>query len=274
MTTRVTQAELCRRFAKLHEADGAFIIPNPWDAGTARLLQGMGFAALATTSGGFALTLAKADGPPSLEEKLAHCRALVEAVDIPVSADFEDGYADTSEGVADNTTRLIATGVAGCSIEDYSRTRHSLFEKSEAVDRLAAAAEVVAALDFPFVLTGRAENLIRGVDDLNDTIERLVAYEAAGARVLYAPGLRTLDQVRAVTEAVTAPVNVLGVLIPGATQKLLADAGAARISIGGALTYAAMKPVLAFGDHMITDGDFSWAEAMASGTRIAELMDG
>ena len=269
-----SQQDLGAQFLALHQADDAFIIPNPWDAGTARLLQGMGFKALATTSGGFALTLAKADGMPTLEEKLSHCQALVQAVDVPINADFEDGFADDAATVAANMKRLIETGVAGGSIEDFSRSGQRIFELDHAVERLAAALEVTQAQPFPFLLTARAENLIRGVQDLDDTIRRLQAYEKAGADVLYAPGLQTLDQVAQVSREVSKPLNVLGVLIPGATLAELQDAGAQRVSIGGALTYAAMKPVLDFGQAMAERGDFSWVREMASGKALAELLNG
>ena len=267
-----TQAELCKQFQALHQADEAFIIPNPWDAGTARMMQGMGAKALATTSGGFALTLAKSDGEPTLEEKLAHCRALVNATDIPINADFEDGFADDPSGVAANVGKVIETGVAGCSVEDFSRAGQSLFDANHAAERIAAAAEAVAGLDFPFMLTARAENLIRGVQDLDDTIQRLQAYEAAGANVLYAPGIGSLEDLSKVTAEVNAPVNVLGVLIPGASLADFQDAGAQRVSIGGALTYVAMNPVIACSRAMLDDGDFSWVSQMASGREINELL--
>lgn len=205
-----TQREKAERFKTLHERDGAFLIPNPWDAGCARLLQGLGFEALATTSAGFAQTLGRLDGSVTLEEKLAHCRALSEVTDVPLSADLENGFADDPQSVA-RTIRLAAeAGVVGGSIEDYSGER--IYDFEHAVERVKAAVEAARSLDFPFTLTARAENLLRGRQDLDDTIRRLQAYAQAGADVLYAPGLRTLDEIREVCRAVDKPVNVLAAL--------------------------------------------------------------
>ena len=177
-----SQAEKCARLAALHTGTETFVIPNPWDIGSAKLLQGLGFAALATTSAGFAYTLGRADGEVTLAEKLAHCAALAHATTIPVSADFENGFADDPDDVATNVLALAATGVAGCSIEDYARDSHTLYPFEQAVERVQAAAAAVASLDVEFQLTARAENLLRGVDDLDATIARLRAFEAAGAR--------------------------------------------------------------------------------------------
>ncbi len=267
-----TQREKCERFQALHAGPGAFIIPNPWDAGSAKILQNLGFSALATTSAGFACTLGRADGEPTLEEKLAHCRAIADATDVPVNADFEDGYADDPEGVAANVRRLAETGVAGCSIEDFSRTTRTLFERSLAVERLQAAAEAVAALHMPFQLTARCENLLRGVNDLEATIERLQAYQAAGADVLYAPGVRSLEDLATVTGALERPFNVLGVFMAGASLADFAAAGAKRVSVGGALTWAAIKPLLDAGREMLESGTFAWLGNTASGAEVAKLL--
>ena len=267
-----SQADKCADFQALHASEGAFIIPNPWDAGTARLLQGLGFKALATTSAGFAFSLARADGQPTLEEKLAHCRAITAATDIPVNVDFEDGFAADPETVAANVTRLLDTGIAGCSIEDFNRQRQSLYEFDLAVERVAAAKAAIEASGMPVLLTARCENLLRGVQDRDDTIARLQAFEAAGADVLYAPGITSLDDLATVTGAVSKPFNVLGVMIPGATLADFAAAGAKRVSVGSALTWAALKPVLDAGRAMIDEGDFSWISALASGRDIAALM--
>ncbi len=266
------QKDKCTRFAALHERDGAFVIPNPWDAGTARLLQGLGAEALATSSAGFAFTLAKSDSTPTLDEKLAHCRELAAATDIPVSVDFEDGFARAPAGVARNIEALIATGVAGCSIEDFDREKQEIIEFDLAVERVSAAAEVVAKLDFPFMLTARAENLLRGVQDMDDTIRRLQAFEAAGASVLYAPGLTRLEDVALVTSSVDGPVNVLGIMIPGASLADFSEAGAKRVSLGSALTYASLQPVIDAAEAMLQRGDFGWTTNMASGRRIQELL--
>ncbi len=267
-----SQREKCERFRDLHQGDTTFVIPNPWDAGSARLLQGLGFDALATTSAGFAFTLAQGDGKPDLEQKLEHCRSLAAATDVPINADFEDGYADTPEGVAANIAALAATGVAGCSIEDFSRVDGRLYERSEALQRLQAAVAAVRALDVPFQLTARCENLLRGVDDLEDTIERLQAYQDAGADVLYAPGIRSLDDLATVTAAIARPFNVLGVFMPQATLADFAAAGARRVSLGGALTWAALAPLLEAGREMREQGTFGWLGRGASGAEVARLL--
>lgn len=267
------QQQKCEQFAALHRGNGAFVIPNPWDAGSARLLQGLGFKAVATTSAGFALTAAKVDGQVSLEEKLQHCRAVAAATDIPVNVDFENGFADDPQHVYDNVLKVAATGVAGCSIEDYSRESRNLYDMQLAVERLQAAAEAVATLNMPFQLTARAENLLRGVNDLDDTIKRLQAYEAAGANVLYAPGLKSLDDLRQVTQAVSKPFNVLGVFFRDATVNDFTEAGAKRISIGGALTWACIKPLLDAGKEMLEQGSFSWTKNLASSAEIKQLLN-
>jgi 2-methylisocitrate lyase-like PEP mutase family enzyme len=267
-----TVAEKRRQFAALHSQPEAFIIPNPWDVGSARLLEGLGFKALATTSSGFAYALGKADGQPTLEEKLAHCRAIAAATSIPVSADFEDGFAREPGQVAKNVASLIETGVAGCSIEDFDRDAKSLFELPLAVERVAAAVEAAGRADVPFTLTARAEHLLRGGRDLEEVIGRLKAFESVGADVVYAPGITSLEDLKTVTRELNQPFNVLGVLIPGATLADFQAAGAKRVSIGGALTWAAAKPIIEFGEQMLNDGSFAWTAQMASGRRIHELM--
>jgi len=268
------QNEKCEDFAALHQQKDAFIIPNPWDAGSAKLLQGMGFKALATTSAGLAYTLGRGDGEISLKEKLDHCEALAKATDIPVNADFENGFADDPETVARNVLKVAATGVAGCSIEDYSRDSHTLYDFHLAVERVQAAVEAVASLDITFQLTARAENLLRGVDDIHDTIARLQAFEAVGAQVLYAPGVRTLGQLRQVTSAVSAPFNVLSVFFPDASLADFSEAGAQRVSVGGGLNYAAIAPVLLAGKEMLEQGTFNWSAGMVSGAEVQRLLKG
>ena len=235
-------------------------------------MQGMGFSALATTSSGFAYALAKTDGEPTLEQKLFHCQQLCDATDIPVSADFENGFADSPDGVATNVTKLMATGVAGCSIEDWSRDGRSLYDFDLAVDRVHAARSALDSVDMPIQLTARAENLLRGVNDLDDTIRRLQAFEAAGADVLYAPGLTSLEDLRSVTTELNKPFNVLGVMIPGATLADFHDAGALRVSLGGALTHATLKPLIDAGKEMRESGSFHWLSGMANGSEIAGLL--
>ncbi len=267
-----SQAEKCARFAALHAGPEIFLIPNPWDVGSAKLLQALGFAALATTSAGFAYTLGRADGAVTLEEKLAHCTALANATSIPISADFENGFADDPDDVARNVLALAATGVAGCSIEDYARDTHELYPFELAVERVRAAAEAASSLNIDFQLTARAENLLRGVNDLDDTIARLRAFEAAGANVLYAPGLTTLEQLREVTGAISRPFNVLAPLFRDTTVDDFANAGAQRISVGSALTWAALKPLLKGAGEMLEHGTFGWLGELASSKKINELL--
>jgi 2-methylisocitrate lyase-like PEP mutase family enzyme len=240
-------------FQALHEGE-PFVIPNPWDAGSARVLAALGFKALATTSSGFAFTLGRLDGNASLDDVCAHAVALDEATDLPVSVDLENGYSEEAEGVAVAIVRIAEAGAVGGSIEDYDPAGR-LYERSEAVERIAAAVESARGLDFPFVLTARAENHIRGNPDLDDTIARLQAYEAAGADVLYAPGLRTAAEIRAVCDAVTRPVNVLA--LGGLPLDEIVGAGAQRVSVGGGLTWVAVNAFAdaarAIGEH----GDLS-----------------
>jgi 2-methylisocitrate lyase-like PEP mutase family enzyme len=267
----VTQAEKAQKFKALHEREGAFVIPNPWDVGSARLLQGQGFEALATTSSGFAYTLGRLDGMVTLAEKLAHCAALCAATNIPVSADLENCFADEPEKAAETIRHAAAVGVVGGSIEDWSG--ETIYDFAHAVERVQAAVEAARSLDFPFALTARAENLLHGRLDLDDTIRRLQAFEKAGADVLYAPGLKTLAEVKLVTSAVNKPVNVLAVMVKGATVKELAEAGAKRLSIGGALAWAALAPVLQAGRDMLEQGSFGWTADLASSREIRTLLE-
>jgi 2-methylisocitrate lyase-like PEP mutase family enzyme len=268
----ISQKEKCESFAALHRQPGAFLIPNPWDTGSARLLQGLGFSALATTSAGFAYALGKTDGEVSLEEKLQHCTAVASATEIPVNADFENGFADDPRDVARNVLRVATTGVAGCSVEDFGRDTKAIYDFDLAVERVHAAAEAVATLGMPFQLTARAENLLRGVNDLDDTVRRLQAYTAAGADVLYAPGVASLDQLRQVTAELDKPFNALAVFFSRATVPELADAGAKRISVGSALAWAALHPVIEAGKEMLDRGSFDWTAKMASGAEVAKYL--
>ena len=219
---------------ELHEGP-PFVIPNPWDVGSAKVLESLGFPALATTSSGFAFTLGKRDGEATLDEVVEHVRAVAAAVSIPLSVDLEHGYGPP--GVA--IRRVAEAGAEGGSIEDWDRDAERLYDAGEAVDRVGAAVEAAPP---GFVVTARAENHIHGVDDLDDTIARLRAYEAAGAHCLYAPGLRTTEQIRAVCGAVSKPVNVL--LRPGLTVQEIFAAGAQRVSTGGALTWVARDALI------------------------------
>jgi 2-methylisocitrate lyase-like PEP mutase family enzyme len=246
MDTR--QSEKGERFRALHEGE-PFLIPNPWDAGSARVLEALGFQALATTSSGFAFTLGRLDGGATLDDVVAHVATLSAATSLPVSVDLENGYGTPREAIM----AVAEAGAVGASIEDYD-AETGLYELELAVERLSAAVEAARSLDFPFTLTGRAENHIRGNPDLDDTIARLQAYERAGADVLYAPGLRNADDVRAVCEAVSKPVNVLA--HAGLSMDAVVAAGAQRVSVGGALTWIAVGAMAEAADQLRA-GDFS-----------------
>ena len=250
----LSQIEKAHVFKALHESGETFVIPNPWDAGSALLLQQAGFKALATTSSGFAQSIGKVDGEVSLEEKLGHCRLLASVTDVPISADFENGFADAPQAAAQNILKLAETGVAGGSIEDYSRS--AIYDFNHAVDRVAACAEAVAELSFPFTLTARVEGLLRRTCTLDEAITRLQAFEKAGADVLYAPGLKSLEEVKAVIGAVSRPVNVLAPFMPGVTLADYAELGVTRISVGGALAGKIHKATLAAASKMFESGRF------------------
>jgi 2-methylisocitrate lyase-like PEP mutase family enzyme len=247
------QNEKAEAFRALHAGE-PFVIPNPWDAGSARVLAAMGFKALASTSSGFAFTLGRLDGNVTLDEVVEHAAALDRATDLPVSMDLENGYGPDPEDAALAITRVAEAGAVGASIEDYDPGGR-LYELDHAVERIAAAAEAAKRLDLSFMLTARAENYVRGNPDLDDTIARLQAFEEAGADVLFAPGLSTTAEIRAVCDAVSKPVNVL--TIPGLSMAELVDAGAQRVSVGGRLTWVAVNAMadaaMAIRDH----GDFS-----------------
>jgi 2-methylisocitrate lyase-like PEP mutase family enzyme len=244
-----TQLERAERFRALHEGE-PFVIPNPWDAGSARVLAGLGFRALATTSSGFAYTLGRRDGGATIDEVVEHVRLLAAATDLPVSVDLEQGHGDAPTAIA----RIAAAGAVGGSIEDYDPER-GLDPLEDAVARVAGAAAAARALPFPFTLTARAENHIRGNPDLDDTIARLRAYAAAGADVLYAPGLRTAEEIRAVCTAVSKPVNVLAP--PGLRFGEIAAAGAQRVSVGGGLAWVAADALVRAATAIRDTGDFS-----------------
>jgi 2-methylisocitrate lyase-like PEP mutase family enzyme len=251
-----TQKEKAEAFRTLHAADEPFVIPNPWDAGSASLLENAGFRALATTSAGFAQTMARSDGQVTLEEKLRHCRELSAATTIPISADFENGFADAPADVAANLMKVAEAGVVGASIEDYSAA--GIYDFGLAVERVAAAVEAAAALPFPFTLTARAEGLLRQVGDLDDAIKRLQAFEAAGADVLYAPGLADFEQVKTVMESVSRPVNVLAAFMPHVSMADYAALGVRRISLGSALGIHANNATRAVAKQMLDSGTFDW----------------
>jgi 2-methylisocitrate lyase-like PEP mutase family enzyme len=248
-----TQEQKAAAFRALHEGD-PFVIPNPWDVGSARVFAALGFEALATTSSGFAYTLGRLDGKVALDEVVEHTRALDGASDLPVSVDLENGYGADPESAALAITRVAEAGAVGGSIEDFDPSGR-FYDREHAVERVAAAAEAARGLAFPFMLTARAENHIRGNPDLDDTIARLSAYEAAGADVLYAPGLRMREEIRAVCDAVSKPVNVLA--LPGMTMEAIVEGGAQRISVGGGLTWTAVNAMAAAATAIRDRGDFS-----------------
>jgi 2-methylisocitrate lyase-like PEP mutase family enzyme len=254
-----TQAEKGAAFRALHEGE-PFVIPNPWDAGSAKVLAALGFEALATTSSGFAFTRGRQDGSVTLDELVEHVAAVDGATGLPVSVDLENGYGPEPRAAAVAIERAAGAGAVGGSIEDYDPGGF-LYPLEQAVERVAAAVAAARSLPFPFTLTARAENHIRGNPDLDDTIARLQAYERAGADVLYAPGLRGGDEIRTVCSAVSRPVNVLA--RPGLTLREIAGAGAQRISVGGALTWTAVEAMAAAATAIRDEGDFSGLGGMA-----------
>lgn len=271
----MNQDETVGIFRALHDGTGAFIIPNPWDIGTARILASLGFKALATTSAGMAFALGLKDGAVSREQTLQHCRDIVDATVLPVSADLEMGFGPAPEDVADTIREAAATGLAGCSIEDYTeKDDDPIFDFDMAVERIVAAVVAKSSLAHDFVLTARCENFLRGRPDLDDTIRRLQAYESAGADVLYAPGLRDLDTIRTVCEALTKPVNVL-MGMPDATFGVaeLAAAGAKRISVGSALSRAALGAFVRASREMIDNGTFTVASEAIGFAEIQEFFE-
>lgn len=254
-----SQASKAAAFQALHARPGAFVIPNPWDAGTARILAALGFEALATTSAGFAHTIGLRDGAAGREAILANARAIVEATDLPVAADFENGFGPLPQDAAETIRLGAGVGLVGGSIEDASGdAAEPIYDFNLAVERVAAAAEAARALPFPFVFTARAENFLHGRPDLDDTIRRLQAFERAGADVLYAPGLPDIEAIRAVCAAVSRPVNVI---IGGGTLSVaaLAEAGAKRISLGSALSRAALATLIRAATEIKDHGTFGFA---------------
>ena len=257
MPARPTVAEKRKTFRKLHES-GCFVIPNPWNVGTARFLQGLGFKALATTSAGHAHALGYPDGAQSLDVVLSHYWELVQATDVPLNADFENAFADDPDGVAVNVTRCIASGVAGLSVEDSPKSDTPLYDFDLSVARVEAARAAIDRAGGDVVFTARAENFIRGVPDLEDVIRQLKAYSAAGADCLYAPGIKTRDQIEAVVKAVAPkPVNFLGSGDFGFTVGDLAAMGVRRISVGGSLARVAMQAFIKTATEIAKEGKFT-----------------
>ena len=257
-------------FRQMHQRGAAFVIPNPWDTGTARILAALGFEALATTSAGHAFSLGRCDGAVDRDTVLEHCRDIVNATDLPVSADLENGFGDSPEVVAETIVAAAGTGLAGCSIEDYSGDAdHPIYAMPMAVDRIRAAVDAKNSLTADFVLTARCENFLRGHIDLDDTIRRLQAYDEAGADVLYAPGLKDLETIKTVCQSVDKPVNVL-MGSAGATFGVdeIAAAGARRISVGSALARSAFGQFITAASEIAEKGTFRFADTAAEFSAI------
>lgn len=251
-----------KTFLNLHQAPGAFVMPNPWDPGTAKLLVSLGFKAIATSSAGFAFSRGLGDGHVLFEDMIAHCRDMVGSVGVPVSADLEKGKGNSPESAAETIFAADAAGLAGCSIEDFSGdAANPIYDFDLAVERVAAAAEAAKALKSDFVFTARSENFLWGRPDIEDTIRRLQAFEKAGADVLFAPGISDMNAIRTICQSVSRPVNVLAV--PGMNVASLAEAGVARVSLGSKLTNAAFGAVRRAAVEVLEKGTFDFArEAM------------
>ncbi len=264
-----SQAEQARAFRALHEGPGPLLLPNPWDAGSARLLASLGFTALATTSGGFAATLGRLDGEVTRDEALGHAAVIAAATSLPVSADLENAFADEPAGVAETVGLAAAAGLAGCSVEDFTRRPgEPIYDLGLARERIAAAADAARAAPGPLVLTARAENYLHGLPDLADTIRRLQAYQEAGADVLYAPGLTSLADIAAVVASVDRPVNVL--TLPGAPAvPQLAAAGVRRISVGSMFSNAALGALVSAGRELLEQGTYGFLDLAAAGRAAA-----
>jgi 2-methylisocitrate lyase-like PEP mutase family enzyme len=247
------QEQKAEAFRALHAGE-AFVIPNPWDAGSARVFEALGFKALATTSSGFAFTLGRVDGSVTLDEVIEHVAALDRATELPLSVDLENGYGAEPEQAALAITRVAEAGAVGGSIEDFDPDGR-IYELDHARERIAVAVDAARRLSFPFTLTARAENHLRGNPDLEDTVTRLKAFEQAGADVLYAPGLRTVGEIKTVCESVSKPVNVLAA--PGLSVAEITSAGAQRISVGGSLAWVGVRAVADAATAMRDAGDLS-----------------
>jgi len=268
-----TQEEKGTIFRALHERDSAFIIPNPWDIGTARLLAHLGFEALATTSAGYAFSIGQRDNTVGREKMMAHVREIVAATDLPVSADLENGFGDATESVAETIRLAAEAGLAGGSIEDSAgRQDDPIYEHELAVDRVRAAAEAARTLSFPFTLTARCENYLFGRRDLKDTIKRLQAYQEAGANVLYAPGLTSREEIAAVVGSLDRPVNVLmGLAGVGLSLAELSEIGVKRVSVGSVLSRVALSAFIRAAEEMRDKGTFTFGDDTVSFRDISAM---
>lgn len=272
----LSQKEKGDLFRSLHQRDHAFIIPNPWDIGTARLLAHLGFEALATTSAGYAFSIGQRDNTVGREKMIAHVREIASATDLPVSADLENGFGDDPATAAETIRLGAAAGLVGGSIEDSTTTQPDpIYEIARAAERVRASVEAARSLDFKFTLTARAENYLFGRNDLRDTIKRLQAYQQAGADVLYAPGLTSKDDIAAVVSSVDRPVNVV-MGLSGAQLSLaeLSEIGVKRISVGSALSRAALGAFLRAAEEMRDHGTFTFAKDSVSFRDISAMFGG
>ena len=264
-----TQQQKAQRFLTLHHGDQPLLLANPWDAGSAKVLTAIGYQALATTSSGSAAALGRLDGSVTRDEALAHARVIVDATDVPISADLENAFADEPDGVAHTIGLALGTGLAGGSVEDYDRIGHTIYDAELAAERVRAAAEAAHAGSVHFVLTARAENYLHDRRDLPDTIARLQSFQTAGADVLYAPGLTDLDEIRTLVAAVDRPVNVLA-LPGGPTVGELGAAGVRRVSIGGAFAWVALSALASAAEEFLEAGTYGFAGQVGAGRALAQ----
>jgi len=271
-----TQFERAKTFAALHQRDALFVLPNPWDVGSAKMLAGLGFEALATTSAGYAFSQGKLDriGAMHRDEVLSHAKDIVEATRLPVSADLENGYGDSPEAVQQTILAAADAGLVGCTIEDTTgREDQPIYDKSLAIERIAAAVETVESLSFPFMLTARAENYLHGRPDFEDTLARLQGYEAVGANVLYAPGLPDIEIIRRLCHSVSKPVNVVaGIALRGVSVQALEQVGVVRVSVGSSLARTAIGSMISASKAILEDGSFDAFEQAASFKSIEALI--
>ncbi|MGE0599491.1 MAG: isocitrate lyase/phosphoenolpyruvate mutase family protein [Dehalococcoidia bacterium] len=271
-----SQADKAKRFKELHEGPGSFVIPNPWDGATARILEALGYPALATSSGACAATFGRRDGNVTRDEAMAHSRLIVESTGLPVSADFEKGFGDDPATVHETIRMAADTGLVGASIEDSTRNPDApLYDFDQAVARVAAAVEAARALPYPFMLVARAQNFVAGKPDLDDTIKRLQAFEKVGADVLFAPGLPDLDAIKAVCQAVKKPVNfMVGIPHRSFTVADLTAAGVKRISLSTALHRAAMDGFVKAAKETSEQGTFGYVEAAIPSRELGAYLEG
>jgi len=271
------QSDKAQTFKSLHERNALFVLPNPWDVGSAKMLAGLGFEALATTSAGFAFSQGKLDriGAMQRDDALQHAKDIVQATNLPVSADLENGYGHTPEEVQRTIIAAAETGLVGCTIEDTTGLKDKpIYDKAFAIERISAAVEAVATLDFPFILTARAENYLHGRPDLDDTIARLQGYESVGADVLYAPGLPDTDTITSVCDSVTRPVNVVaGIALRGVSTAQLEQCGVRRVSVGSSLARTAIGSMINASKAILEYGTFDAFETAASFNDIEALIE-